>query len=260
MTSNDAPDTGVGNVVPLYTLDDATPMYRGGAGAPLVCLHGFGLTWHTWELVLPALARHHDVLAVTLAGHYGGPAIAGEPDGAMFADGVARAMDEAGFERAHIVGHSVGGFVALQLAARGRALSVVALAPAGGWASQDDAAGEPLDYRARLHRHAKRSPHLWSATDAMLKLAGLGGAVSALPLLTDAVQGDWKLDTERVTCPMRIMWGTADECLPWPAAAARFRTAWLPDADYVQLENVGHCPHIESPDATAQRILEFTLA
>ena len=260
MTSNDAPDTGVANVVPLYTLDDATPMYRGGSGAPLVCLHGFGLTWHTWELVLPALARHHDVLAVTLAGHSGGPPIAGEPGGAMFADGVARAMDEAGFERAHIVGHSVGGFVALQLAARGRALSVVALAPAGGWASEDDAAVEPHDFRARLHRQAMKSPELWTATDAMLKLAGLGGAVSALPLLTDAVQGDWKLDTERVTCPVRIMWGTADECLPWPAAAARFRTTWLPDADYVQLENVGHCPHIESPSATAQRILEFTLA
>jgi pimeloyl-ACP methyl ester carboxylesterase len=260
MTINDAPDVGVADVAALYALDDATPLYRGGTGAPLVCLHGFGLTWQTWELVLPELERHHDVLAVTLAGHSGGPPIVGEPDGAMFADAVERAMDEAGFERAHIVGHSVGGFIALQLAARGRALSVVALAPAGGWASEDDAAGEPLDFRAGMHRQAMRSPQLWAATEGMLKAAGLGGAVSALPLLTDAVQGDWRLDTERVTCPVRIMWGTDDETLPWPAAAARFRTSWLPDADYVQLENVGHCPHIESPSTTAQRILEFTLA
>ena len=259
MTINNASNSGVADVVPLYTLDDATPLYRGGSGPPLVCLHGFGLTWHTWELVLPALERHHDVLAVTLAGHSGGPPIVGEPDGGMFADGVERAMDEAGFERAHIVGHSIGGFIALQLAARGRALSVVALAPAGGWASEDDAAGEPLDYRARMHRQAMKSPQLWSATEGMLKAAGLGSAVTALPLLSDAVQGDWELDTERVTCPVRIIWGTADECLPWPAAAARFRTDWLPDADYVQLANVGHCPHLESPSATAQRILEFTL-
>jgi pimeloyl-ACP methyl ester carboxylesterase len=41
-------------------------------------------------------------------------------------------MDEAGIGRAHLVGNSLGGFVALQLAARGRAESVVALAPAGG--------------------------------------------------------------------------------------------------------------------------------
>ena len=46
-------------------------------------------------------------------------------------------MDEAGFETAHIAGNSLGGYVALQLAARGRARSVVALAPAGGWAADD---------------------------------------------------------------------------------------------------------------------------
>ena len=55
----------------------------------------------------------------------------------MLADAVERALDEAGFERAHIAGNSLGGYVALQLAARGRAETVVALAPAGGWA--DDA-------------------------------------------------------------------------------------------------------------------------
>jgi hypothetical protein len=43
-----------------------------------VCLHGFLDTWRTWELVLPTLERHHDVLAPTLAGHPGGPPIVGE--------------------------------------------------------------------------------------------------------------------------------------------------------------------------------------
>ena len=85
--------------------------------------------------MLPALERQHDVLAPTLAGHAGGPPIEGEvsADG-LLADAIERAMDEAGFETAHIVGNSLGGFVALQLAARGRARTVVALAPAGGWA------------------------------------------------------------------------------------------------------------------------------
>jgi pimeloyl-ACP methyl ester carboxylesterase len=39
-----------------------TPAHRGGRGAPLLPLHGFTDTWRTWELVLPALGRHHDVL------------------------------------------------------------------------------------------------------------------------------------------------------------------------------------------------------
>jgi pimeloyl-ACP methyl ester carboxylesterase len=50
-----------------------TASHRGGFGAPLVYLHGFGDTWRTWELVLPMLERHHDALAPTLAGHAGGP-------------------------------------------------------------------------------------------------------------------------------------------------------------------------------------------
>jgi len=105
----------------------------------MVCLHGFTDTWRTWELVLPALEVRHDVLAPTLAGHAGGPTLDAHFDNATLADAVERAMDDAGFERAHIVGNSLGGAVALQLAARGRADTVVALAPAGGWAHDDEA-------------------------------------------------------------------------------------------------------------------------
>lgn len=90
-----------------------TSSHRGGSGSPLVCLHGFIDTWRTWELVLPTLERHHDVLAVTLARHAGGPPIEGEISDAVLADAVEDAMDEAGFEIAHLVGNSLGGYVAL---------------------------------------------------------------------------------------------------------------------------------------------------
>ena len=66
---------------------------------------------------------------VALAGHAGGPAIQGDADENVLADAVERALDEAGWETAHVVGNSLGGYVALQLATRGRARSVVALAP-----------------------------------------------------------------------------------------------------------------------------------
>src|SRR3954453_23686896 len=101
-----------------------TPAHRGGSGPPLVCLHGFTGTWRMWELVLPALERHHDVLAPTLAGPAGGPPVVGPVRAAVLADAVERAMDAAGFETAYIAGNSLGGYVALQLAARGRARSV----------------------------------------------------------------------------------------------------------------------------------------
>ena len=48
-----------------------TPSHRGGSGPPLVLLHGFIDTWRTWDLVLPELERHHDVLAPALVGPRG---------------------------------------------------------------------------------------------------------------------------------------------------------------------------------------------
>ena len=51
----------------------------------MVCLHGFTDTWRTWELVLPMLERHHDVLAPTLPGHAGGPPLNGTPTDATLA-------------------------------------------------------------------------------------------------------------------------------------------------------------------------------
>ena len=58
---------------------------------------------------------------------------------------------------------------------------------------------------------------------------------------------------------VRIVWGTEDRLLPWPAAAARYRTDWLPHADWVELEGVGHCPQLDVPLETAQLVLGFTV-
>jgi pimeloyl-ACP methyl ester carboxylesterase len=112
-------------------------------------------TWRTWELVLPHLERHHEVLAPTLVGHAGGPRLEGEVTDGVLPDAVERAMDEANFETAHIVGNSLGGFVALQLAARGRAASVVALAPAGGWAPGDESFKDLLSVQLKLHEQLR---------------------------------------------------------------------------------------------------------
>ena len=87
-----------------------TPVHRGGSGPPLVCVHGFTDTWRTWDLVLPMLERHHDVLAPTLPGHAGGPPLAEDAGIGAVTDAVERAMDEAGFETAHVVGNSLGGY------------------------------------------------------------------------------------------------------------------------------------------------------
>jgi pimeloyl-ACP methyl ester carboxylesterase len=130
-----------------------TPAHRGGSGPPLVLLHGFMDTWRIWELVLPALERRFDVLALTLPGHAGGPPREDDIVGPL-----ERAMDAAGFGLAHVAGNSLGGYLALELAARGRASSVVAFAPAGGWL--DDAYRDVLAFQSQLHEQVVRAaPH-----------------------------------------------------------------------------------------------------
>ena len=259
-----------------------TPSHRGGAGPPLVCLHGFTDTWRTWELVLPTLERHHDVLAPTLLGHAGALPIVGDVSDAVLADAVEQAMDDAGFETAHVVGNSLGGYVALQLAARGRARSVVALAPAGGWGVGDESYRETLAYFASMQELLKSAaPHAAAIAatpegrrqatayitsnfehipaDLVAHLiGGAAGCDGAGPLIEYALREGWPLDAARIDCPLRIVWGTGDRLLPWPSAAARFRDDWFPQADWVELDGVGHCPQLDVPLEAAQLIAGFT--
>jgi pimeloyl-ACP methyl ester carboxylesterase len=246
-----------------------------------VCIHGFTDTWRTWELVLPALERHYDVFAPTLAGHAGGPPIEGEISDRAIADALEHAMDEQGIERAHIAGNSLGGAVALQLAARGRALTVVALAPAGGFPQGDSTESEMLDYFVKLlglvraaAPHADRimatpegrrratefiTTHYEHIPAELLahQLRGAAAAPAASELIEYARRSVWSLDAERITCPVRIVWGTADRILSWPVAATRFRREWLPNADWVELEHVGHCPQLDVPVEAAELIRGF---
>jgi pimeloyl-ACP methyl ester carboxylesterase len=89
------------------------------------------------------------------------------------------------------------------------------------------------------------------------QLRGAADCPGALPLLEHAAGYGWELEAERIACPVRIVWGGADRMLPWPAAAARFRAEWLPHADWVVLEDVGHCPQLDVPLVTAELIRGF---
>jgi len=258
-----------------------TPLHRGGSGPPLLCIHGFLDTWRTWELVLPVLERRHEVLAPTLPGHAGGPPLDRAASGTQLVDALERVLDAAGLESAHVVGNSLGGYLALQLAARGRARSVVALAPAGGWAPRRRGAEETLAHFASLTElleaaapfaddivstpEGRRQVTQFITTDyehipaELLSHLLRGAALCEVDsLLGYARTEGWTLDARRIDCPIRILWGTDDQVLQWPAAAARYREEWLPNADWVELDDVGHCPQLDVPSVVAELIVDFT--
>ena len=129
---------------------------RSGSGAPLVLLHALGVSRRSWNPVIPALARHFDVIAVDLPGFGDSPATT-QASPAALAEAVAGLLAELGVATPHLAGNSLGGWVALELAALRPAASVTLLSPAGLW-KQDAPLYCRVSLRASrwLARHAAR--------------------------------------------------------------------------------------------------------
>jgi pimeloyl-ACP methyl ester carboxylesterase len=108
---------------------------RSGNGSPLVLLHPLGSSRRVWDPVLPVLAERHDVIAVDLPGFGESEPLpaAVEPHPAALAAAVGRQLDHLGIEHPHLVGNSLGGWIALELAQQRPVASVTLLSPAGLW-------------------------------------------------------------------------------------------------------------------------------
>jgi pimeloyl-ACP methyl ester carboxylesterase len=104
---------------------------RSGVGEPLLLLHGWGASRRDFAAVLPALSDRFDVLNLDLPGAGRSPHLLERPTVAAITDAVERTLDAEDVGRTHVLGNSLGARVALELAARGRARSVVSIAPSG---------------------------------------------------------------------------------------------------------------------------------
>ncbi len=256
--------------------------HRSGTGSPLVLLHGAAMSWRAWEPVLGALGEHHEVLAPTLPGHRGGPSwdsSAGAFTVDRLADGVCAQLDAEGVDTAHVVGNSLGGWVALELVRRGRARSAVAISPAGGWRSGWDLrrlvwsfrvlrvvarpelagviAAHPRLRRAAVRRtmeHGERiAPEL--VPDM---IADVRGCDVLVPLLDAAAAHGATRALENLPCPVRIAWAERDRMIPWRAYGAPMRRI-VPAGEFVRLPGVGHVPMWDAPALVVDTILGVTL-
>jgi pimeloyl-ACP methyl ester carboxylesterase len=108
---------------------------RTGSGEPLVLLHGIGMSRRAWDPVIPALAERFDVIAVDLPGFGDSPSMPppAESDPATLAAAVAELLDGLAITAPHLVGNSLGGWTALELAGQRPAASLTLLSPAGLW-------------------------------------------------------------------------------------------------------------------------------
>ncbi len=259
-------------------------LYRAGSGEPLVLLHGFTGTWHHWRPVLGELAARYEVIAPTLAGHDGGPPfdVNGPLTFASSADHLERHLDELGVDSAHFVGNSLGGALALELAKRGRARSVVALAPAGGWSEGDGEAKRLARLFARqlrltrlsaryidtvmrrpasrrlVMRDVMRHGELLAPTDAVdLALTSLRCPVAGKAI--EAARADKGLslqDLDRISCPVLLASPEFDRILPAERHAPRFKRE-IPGVESQMLPGCGHVPMWDDTRLVVRTISEF---
>lgn len=253
---------------------------RQGTGEPVVLLHGLGCHRRAWDGVVPLLTGQREIIAMDLPGFGQSPDLdPGMPrdleTAVAWLGSVFTALDVA---RPHVVGHSLGGLIALRLGQAGLARSVTALAPAGFWTPAERRYAYAL--LAMAHQGVRLLPDK--------SLEGLVRTLPARAVLTGTLYGQSELCTPQAVAdvlrtlrdsaafratlragrapdlftgdipdvPVTIAWGTADRLLP-PRQAARVRTM-IPGAHLVPLPGCGHVPMLDAPELVARVILQAT--
>jgi len=227
-----------------------------GDRVPVVLLHGFGADLNTWMFTQPALAEGRQVIAVDLPGHGGSAKQVDHADTESFAAVIGHALATLGIERAHFVGHSMGGGIAIAFAMRQpehvATLTLVASASLG---PEINAAFIDGFVRAGRRREAMEvlqllvhDPALVSRTmvEDVLRYKRLDGVPAALATIAKewfsggrqhAGLGD---AVAALKLPVQIVWGREDRIIP--VAHAEALSSRL--AVHI-LEQTGHLPHME---------------
>lgn len=254
-----------------------------GAGEPVLLLHPFLMSSYVWHRVAPQLAatERFEVFAPSMAGHNGGPRNRSWfLDTNVLADHVERQLDELGWQTAHIVGNSLGGWVAFELERRGRARTLTAIAPAGGWHRWSPVkyeivgkfvAGGPVWLTAKLlGRRALRLPFARQLASVPISATAAGVSdeeyleiiddVTHCPayyqLLLKALLLPGLLELTENQIPTQLVVCERDRVLPHPRFSKRF-VRHVPGIDVTHLDGVGHIPMFEAPDRVTALIIEW---
>jgi pimeloyl-ACP methyl ester carboxylesterase len=257
----------------------ALTRYRGGTGPPLVLVHGLGLSWRSWQPVLGALEARHDVIAIDLPGFGETPPLPNgvAPTPRRLADAVESELDRLGLDAPALVGNSLGGWVALELARRGRATRAVVISPSGLESPPERALVIALNELMRVRARLGAPLGQWLTAPALARVMLFSGLRSQpWRLSPDAAVGDLHdfgysprfqstlsstvatrapMWLGKIQVPVRVAYGTLDLMLG-VFTAPRFAAA-IPGAELVPLLAVGHVPMLDDPELVARTILDF---
>lgn len=250
---------------------------REGHGTPLVLIHGLGSAATAWKLIIPALARDFEVITFDLPGHGQTPYEHGlKMDPMSLGELILDNLDELEIETFDLVGNSLGGWVALEIAAAhpDRVRSVTALAPAGLWHHPLTKVNKwtvinrtlavltgPVQPMLIGQEWAKRigfettSPR-WRELPNEVCLDA-GRAMSKSPGYLPALEGTFhrhfnsSIDSR---IPVTIVFGDTDKTLPFPHCQAQDLAPG--HAKWVILPRTGHAPMWDEPTLIVDLIRE----
>jgi pimeloyl-ACP methyl ester carboxylesterase len=221
-----------------------------GAGEPLVLVHGLGASWRWWERNIGPLAERYRVYALDLGRRERWLRGGGRVRPAEAAEALAGWMEQTGIEKAHIVGHSLGGHMAIRLAAaRPEMVDRLVLVDAAGllyganlWALTARAIG-PAPERTREFRRRVLVDSLRTNPVVVLQTA------------RDMVRDNVAAVLDRVAAPTLIIWGGRDKVVP--VANAYALREGIPHARLLVIPHAGHNPMYYHAGTFNRVALEF---
>jgi pimeloyl-ACP methyl ester carboxylesterase len=252
---------------------------RAGYGEPLLLLHGIGTTRADFTALRPALDGQYEVLAPDLPGHGESAPLTGRPSIAAVVDALEADLDTLGLGRVHVLGSSLGARLALELAVRGRARSVVAISPPGLGLPPERvyqvavmgtarvlmrAMGPFIEVAARfpagralLLTNLRSAPWLSSEAEARAMRAGFAHTPDFWQQLWWTVLADVPAGLDKIDCPVILAQGTVDVMAS--VQTPRY-LAFIPRSRFQPLVGAGHAPQSDAPHAILRLVHEATTA
>lgn len=257
-------EEGGGEGLKVETVDvggRAIAVGRAGAetGTPVVLIHGYASDMNSWAFNIPALAADHPVIAIDLPGHGASDKQVGDGSLSSLADAVIGALRALGVDRAHLVGHSLGGAVAAWLAAEhpGLALSLTLIAPAGlpGCRLNDDfligvAEGERAKDLKPLLEMLPADPTLVSRemVEDIVKYKRLDGVEEALAKIAGRMVAGAdreELQMRLASIPSAVVIASHNDAIVGAPDEASLPSGF----DVVWMDDAGHIPQLEKAAA-----------
>ncbi len=247
---------------------------RAGAGVPAIFLHGIGGNRTNWSEQLPVFGRHFHAIAWDARGYGDSDDYEGALDFGDFAADLTRVVDHFGAPRAHLIGLSMGGVIALDFAERFpervATLTLCDSMPGFGHLSEAQraefirlrqepllAGGEPREMAPAVARTLVSKHPRPGVFERLVASMSALHKQSYLKTIAASVNYPRRFDLESIAAPVHLVVGDEDRLTP--PAVAREMARRIPGARLSTIEGAGHLSNMEQPGAFNRAVLDFLL-